>query len=446
VSDKKQPAQQRVSVRIVKADDPEQRGGMKPIAKADDSLQISPEEAYTAGIWTKPPFDLRGLSRMVDESTILPQCIRAYKSNIAGFGIDIRYKDDFADADETPEMKAEWDRATEVVDMLNMEQESNELFEDIVEARETYGCAYAEVIRDMDGNVTQLEFIEDTPSVEKSRRLDPRVEVEYFHRDHTETRMRKFRKYKQTVNGKTVYYKEFGDPRIMDPTSGEYVDELEFKSHANEIIEFAIGTATYGKVRWIGSILTVDGARRAESLNNNYFLNGRHTPLLIMVKGGSLTDESFNKLKEYMNGIRGSGQPYRVQYRESAGGRGQGPCRHPAKGRAFPRLPREQPAQGAECVPAPGPLHRLHNGLQPRDRTDGYGSDRKAGIPAGAAASGMGHQQPAAQQLPVQVRRGVLPRAGCFQPRRPVQTADRLQQRGRPHSEQGKERPVQGSR
>lgn len=305
MSDKKQPAQQRVNVRIVKADDPEQRGGMKPIAKADGSLQISPEEAYTAGIWTKPPFDLRGLSKMVDESTILPQCIRAYKSNIAGFGIDIRYKDDFADADETPEMKAEWDRATEVVEMLNMEQESNELFEDIVEARETYGCAYAEVIRDMDGNVIQLEFIEDTPSVEKSRRLDPRVDVTYFHRDHTENRMRKFRKYKQTVNGKTVYYKEFGDPRIMDPTSGEYVAELEFKSRANEIIEFAIGTATYGKVRWVGSILTVDGARRAESLNNNYFLNGRHTPLLIMVKGGSLTDDSFAKLKEYMNGIRG---------------------------------------------------------------------------------------------------------------------------------------------
>jgi capsid portal protein len=101
VSDKKQPAQQRVNVRIVKADDPEQRGGMKPIAKADGSLQISPEEAYTAGVWAKPPFDLRGLSKMVDESTILPQCIRAYKSNIAGFGIDIRYKDDFADANET---------------------------------------------------------------------------------------------------------------------------------------------------------------------------------------------------------------------------------------------------------------------------------------------------------------------------------------------------------
>lgn len=53
MSDKKQPAQQRVSVRIVKADDPEQRGEMKPIAKADGSLQISPEAAYPAGEVTK---------------------------------------------------------------------------------------------------------------------------------------------------------------------------------------------------------------------------------------------------------------------------------------------------------------------------------------------------------------------------------------------------------
>ena len=164
MSDKKQPAQQRVNVRIVKADDPEQRSGIKAIAKADGSLQISPEEACTAGIWTKPPFDLRGLSKMVDESTILPQCIRAYKSNIAGFGIDIRYKDDFADANETPEMKAEWDRAVEVVEMLNMEQESNELFEDIVEARETYGCAYAEVIRDMDGTSFSLSSSRTPPA------------------------------------------------------------------------------------------------------------------------------------------------------------------------------------------------------------------------------------------------------------------------------------------
>ena len=54
MSDKKQPAQQRVNVRIVKADDPEQRSGIKAIAKADGSLQISPEEAYTCLLYTSP--------------------------------------------------------------------------------------------------------------------------------------------------------------------------------------------------------------------------------------------------------------------------------------------------------------------------------------------------------------------------------------------------------
>ena len=77
------------------------------------------------------------------------------------------------------------------------------------------------------------------------------------------------------------------------------------KYQANELLEFAIGTDVYGEVRWAGQILGVDGSRKAESLNNNYFANGRHTPLLIMIKGGTLTDESFSKLQEYMDGIKG---------------------------------------------------------------------------------------------------------------------------------------------
>lgn len=65
----------------------------------------------------------------------------------------------------------------------------------------------------------------------------------------------------------------------------------------------------YGEVRWIGQILGIDGSRKAEGLNNNYFENGRHTPLMIMIKGGTLTDGSFDKLKGYMNDIKGeSGQ------------------------------------------------------------------------------------------------------------------------------------------
>ena len=94
----------------------------------------------------------------------------------------------------------------------------------------------------------------------------------------------------------------------MDKRNGEYVGEggtVDLDNQANEIMEFAIGTMPYGEVRWIGQILGVDGSRRAEYLNNNYFKNGRHTPLMILIKGGTLTDDSFTKLTEYMNGIKG---------------------------------------------------------------------------------------------------------------------------------------------
>ena len=49
----------------------------------------------------------------------------------------------------------------------------------------------------------------------------------------------------------------------------------------------------------------MDGAHRAEALNANYFENGRHTPMLIMIEGGTLSDESFAKMQEYMNEIKG---------------------------------------------------------------------------------------------------------------------------------------------
>ena len=288
----------RVEARVIKAVEPQ-----KTIAKAETSTQVYVEDQFSAGEWISPPADLFGLEKMVTESSILPQCIRAYKNNIAGFGIGFRYVDD---VEETPEMQHEIKTASEVVELLNVEEDTKEVFEDLIEAREKYGIAYLEVIRDLSGNVQQIEFIRDVPSVRMTIPLDPYQEISYFHHGMELKRKRKFRKYKQTVGGKTVYYKEFGDPRVMDNRNGEYVsDGLEVQYQANEIMEFKNGTKPYGEVRWIGQILGVDGSRRAEYLNNNYFVNGRHTPLLIMVEGGTLTDESFDKLQQYMNDIKG---------------------------------------------------------------------------------------------------------------------------------------------
>jgi len=288
-----------MQVRIIK----EQRA---PVTKADTSVQVTTQEAYNAGDWITPRHDMRGLAKLVENSTILPQCIRAYKNNIAGFGIGVRY---IEDVDETPEMSEEFSKAEEIIELLNIEQDTKEVFEDIIEARETYGIAYLEVIRNLAGEVVQIEFVKETASVQKTRPLDPYISSTYYHHGQELERKKRYCKYKQEIGGKTVYFKEFGDPRIMDRRDGKYLAEgesLDLEWQANELMEFTIGTEPYGTVRWIGQVLGVDGSRRAETLNNNYFINGRHTPLMIMVKGGTLTDESFEKLQQYMNDIKGA--------------------------------------------------------------------------------------------------------------------------------------------
>lgn len=289
-----------MQVRIIK----EQRQ-QAPVEKAENSVQLTEQEVYNAGDWITPPNELKGLRNLVKHSTILPQCIRAYKNNIAGFGIGVRYKDD---TEETPEMAAEFTRATEIIELLNIEQDTKEVFEDVVEARETYGIAYLEVIRNVADEVVQIDFIKETPSIRKTKPLEPYIPTVYYHHGQQIERKKRYCKYKQEIGGETVYFREFGDPRIMDRRDGKYLKDgetLDLAYQANEILEFTIGTEPYGEVRWIGQVLGVDGSRKAEGLNNNYFDNGRHTPLMIMIEGGTLTDESFDKLQQYMNDIKG---------------------------------------------------------------------------------------------------------------------------------------------
>lgn len=290
-----------VGARIIKAAEP-----AAPIEKAETSVQLSRQENMNAGDWLEPPVDLRGLKIMVSHSTILPQCTRAYKNNIAGFGIGIRYLED---VDENADMASEYNRALEIIDLLNIEQDTKEVFEDLIEARETYGIAYLEIIRNLAREVEEICFIRDTASIRMTRPLEPYQDSVFYYKGREVKRKKKYRKFRQHIGGKTVYFKEFGDTRIMDNRTGEYLGDgetLDLQYQANEIMDFPIGTEPYGEVRWIGQVLGVDGSRKAESLNNNYFENGRHTPLMIIVKGGTLSDDSFTKLQQYMNDIKGA--------------------------------------------------------------------------------------------------------------------------------------------
>lgn len=68
--------QRGVDVKIIKAN--------APVQKAENSTEIYAYASGDGSSFMSPPTDLRGYKRLVNNSSILPQCIKAYKSNIAG--------------------------------------------------------------------------------------------------------------------------------------------------------------------------------------------------------------------------------------------------------------------------------------------------------------------------------------------------------------------------
>jgi PBSX family phage portal protein len=277
------------------------------------SQQISEDvfkDFYTDEI-IKPPYNPKELKRMKEYSTILGQCIEAYATNIAKFGLHVQYREDYnaASKELKQKMDEEWTQLQEFIRYLHFDESPEKILEWMITDREYIGIGYLEVLRDGTDLPCGIEYVDaetmricryDSDSlqsvpVEILRNGQP-VEIK---------RNKRFRKFVQIVNNKKVYFKEFGDPRYLNKNTGEYSEDVPEDLRATEILQFKLGKGVYGMPRWIGNLISLLGARKAEELNFLYFKKGRHTPAAVIVNNGILSEESIKNLQRYMNDIEG---------------------------------------------------------------------------------------------------------------------------------------------
>lgn len=110
-----------------------------------------------------PSYEPRDLLRIVEESSSLKQYIKAMSTNIAKFGHNIKYKEDFdydreEDEDIRKEADKEWDKLTRLYKYINPTEQLKKVIEKMVIDRESIGWGTIEIMRDGKGEVSHVEY------------------------------------------------------------------------------------------------------------------------------------------------------------------------------------------------------------------------------------------------------------------------------------------------
>lgn len=333
----------------------------------------------SAGALT-PPYDPLTLCSLVEHSNALRQSIDAYAVNIDGFGhrLEPAIELDAEDADDrvadaifvertaaqshgelppkmplkpTPaEVRAQ---KQELMRLARIERAQLEAFFDaccsdysFVDLRrrtrqdlETTGNAYWEVLRNLRGEIVRLIHV---PS--QSMRLLPldptAIDVEErvqlspvaFERLPVRKRMRRFVQLQDGLEA--IYFKAFGDPRVLSKKSGQFLPSVQVlrradqtDSPATEILHFAIHSprSPYGIPRWVGALLSVLGSRQMEEVNFSYFENKSVPPLALLISGGRLSESSVPRIERFIEeNLKGRANFHKILILEAEGGAGEG--------------------------------------------------------------------------------------------------------------------------
>lgn len=257
----------------------------------------------------EPTFKPRALYYVVEHNNVLAQCIEALEVNIDGTGHSIDLEEGATTSEE--EKKGLEDFFDQPYPGKTMVSIRRSIRRDL----EATGNGYLEVIRNMGKEIVMINNL-DACDVRLIRLDEPVLAEKVIVRSGKDLKVNlrvRERRFVQLINGKKVYFREFGSSRQLDRDTGAWSDgKLPMDKQASEIIHFLMyreAGSPYGRPRWINQLPSALGSRKAEEFNLEFFDAGGIPPLLILVQGGYLGDT----VKEDLVGqLNGSGPKHRA--------------------------------------------------------------------------------------------------------------------------------------
>jgi capsid portal protein len=248
----------------------------------------------------EPPASFSWLAKLYSESGPLQDCAAVMARNVGGYGIEMQAIGDRGEVSEEV-LKGESD---ELVTRLEAISDDGTLamlrYKQRVDL-DTYGNAFMEVLRGPDGQVEGLVHAPAFTMRLAGRRTDPMpaekyvidaklgwIKVEYMRRRFVFVQMPYSVSF-TTGRNQIVYFKEFGDTRIVDRRTGQ--ENENTATPATEIIwtKHYHPAYVYGLPRWLGRMAAVLSHTKAGDLN--YTSLGRNLMPRVII---SLMNASFD--------------------------------------------------------------------------------------------------------------------------------------------------------
>jgi len=226
-----------------------------------------------------PPHDLMKLMSWLYLSVVHNSCVNTKVQDTVGIGYFLEPEEEakIKDKEKDKNYKFLMDFFNKVNDKENL----TKMLKKVALDYEGCGNSYIEVSRGKDGKVNGLYHVNATTIK--------------WHRDKD--------KLVQKVGQKYVYFKLFGEEKILDRFTGEWVDTIgDLDAVANEvipIIQYTFMSAVYGLPEWLPALYYMYGDMKEMEYNTDFFSNFGIPAYALIIEGGTLTQEVSDEVSKY---------------------------------------------------------------------------------------------------------------------------------------------------
>lgn len=287
------------------------------------------EADYQEGRAVKPPHSFSAALACLIASPRLAKLVRTFARNTVGLGWFFEPKQVLGKDEQIPQdaaVEAEDAALTAFFESCNPDMSFTEVAERVAIDREATGNGYYEVTRTNGGDISGIYHIgaEDIRIIPDGSRVGGFVQV--------------------LGEVDKVYFRRFGDTRIMDKTTGVFGgEEVPYTLRATELIHrkvYTPGSYWYGQPRWLPNSPGININQQAEAWNLNFVANNASWPIAVIIENAELGPESAKELKDMIEkkgkGPNGAGKVMVLQAQK----------KHPAHRGADSRIKIEKLAMG----------------------------------------------------------------------------------------------------